>query len=115
MLCRYSRVAQHLVVLLTTGLLFSGCNLFAKRRLLGTYQRYQTGAPVVGEVQQLEITADKFILHVPIAGEVAADYTIDGDRIYVGGQPGQAVFTVDGLGIISNQGNMGLTGTYIKY
>ncbi|MGI4761960.1 MAG: hypothetical protein ACRYF0_14725 [Janthinobacterium lividum] len=107
-------LARFLAALVVTSCLFSGCNTFAKRRLVGVYHREQTGAPNAAEVQQLEITADKFILSIPITGEIASDYTVEGDRIYVGGQPGQLVFNVDGLGVISNQANMGIAGTYVK-
>jgi hypothetical protein len=52
-------------------------------------------------------------MHVPGAGALASEYDVEDGRIYVGNQPSQFYFTIDGLGVISNQGNMGMEGTYI--
>jgi hypothetical protein len=79
-------------------------------RLQGTY--YRTGSPTPG-LQQIEITRDRFIMHLNGAGAVASEYAVEDGRIYVGSQPSQFYFTIDGLGVISNQGNMGMEGTYI--
>jgi hypothetical protein len=79
-------------------------------RLQGTY--YRTGEPTTG-LQQIEITRDRFIIHVPGAGALASEYDVEDGRIYVGSQPSQFYFTIDGLGVISNQGNVGMEGTYM--
>ena len=79
-------------------------------RLQGTY--YRMGDPAPG-LQQIEITHDRFIMHISGAGALASEYAVADERIYVGNQPSQVYFTIDGLGIISNQGNAGMEGTYI--
>ncbi|MDO7884240.1 hypothetical protein [Hymenobacter cheonanensis] len=79
-------------------------------RLQGIY--YRTGEPTPG-LQRIEITRDRFIMHVNGAGALASDYAVENGRIYVGSQPSQFYFTIDGLGVISNQGNMGMEGTYL--
>jgi hypothetical protein len=79
-------------------------------RLQGTY--YRTGEPSPG-LQQIEITRDRFIMHLSGVGALASEYTVEDGRIYVGSQPSQFYFTIDGLGLISNHGNMGMEGTYI--
>ena len=79
-------------------------------RLQGSY--YRTGEPAPG-LQQIEITRDRFIMYLPGAGALASEYAVEDGRIYVGSQPSQFYFTIDGLGVISNQGNMGMEGTYI--
>ena len=85
-------------------------NQIPRIRLQGTY--YRTGEPTPG-LQQIEITRDRFIMHLPGAGALASEYAVEDGRIYVGSQPSQFYFTIDGLGVISNQGNMGMEGTYI--
>jgi hypothetical protein len=95
-------------------LLATGCNTLAKHRLVGAYHRMDTNA-VPGVVQNLRITDDKFIVSIPLAGELALDYTVDDKTIYVGSTTSsQLIFTIDGLGIISNRGTMGYDGTYAK-
>jgi hypothetical protein len=84
---------------------------FPRMRLMGIYRR--SGPPSVG-LQRIEITRDRFILYLPGAGPLAQEYSVADNRIYVGSQPSQLLFSIDGLGVISNQGNMGLEGTYIK-
>ncbi|HEX8326601.1 MAG TPA: hypothetical protein VF629_03595 [Hymenobacter sp.] len=51
---------------------------------------------------------------MPTTGDIAMDYSVEKDVIYVGGQPSQLCFTMDGLGVISNKGLVGIEGTYIK-
>jgi hypothetical protein len=94
-------------------LLLLGCEQYHKHRLAGTYYRSGDAGPM-GAVQQLRLTDDKVHMAMPIVGEVAFDYTVDGNTIYLGGPEGQIRFTVDGLGIISNKGTMGYEGTYIR-
>jgi hypothetical protein len=79
-------------------------------RLQGTY--YRTGESTPG-LQQIEITRERIIMHLPGTGALASEYAVEDGRIYVGSQPSQFYFTIDGLGVISNQGNMGMEGTYI--
>ncbi|MGI4823586.1 MAG: hypothetical protein ACRYFV_20425 [Janthinobacterium lividum] len=79
-------------------------------RLQGTYYRIGEAAP---GLQQIEITRDRFIMHLNGAGALASEYAVEDGRIYVGNQPSQFYFTIDGLGVISNQGNMGMEGTYM--
>jgi hypothetical protein len=80
-------------------------------RLQGTY--YRTGEPAPG-LQQIEITRDRFIMHIVGAGALASEYAVEDGRIYVGSQPSQVIFSIDGLGIISNQGNVGMEGNFMK-
>ena len=42
------------------------------------------------------------------------DYTVENGVIYLGGPSGQLTFTIDGLGVISNHGTLGMDGTYMK-
>lgn len=65
-------------------------------------------------MQDLRLTETKCIMTMPVVGEVAQDYTVENGIIYVGGSEGQICFTVDGPGIISNHGMLGIEGTYIK-
>ena len=51
---------------------------------------------------------------MPMNGDMAMDYSVENGIFYVGGQPSQMCFTIDGLGVISNKGNMGIEGTYVK-
>ncbi|GAB3843782.1 hypothetical protein GCM10028822_00330 [Hymenobacter terrigena] len=93
--------------------LLSSCETLTKHRLSGTYYRSdKDNASAV--VQKLRLTNSKFILTMPLNGDMAMDYSVENGIIYVGGQPSQMCFTIDGLGIISNKGNLGIEGTYIK-
>ena len=92
-----------------------GCQAITKHRLAGTYYRYSPdGKATPMAVQKLQLTDSKFILSMPLNGDMAMDYAVEDGIIYVGGQPSQLCFTMDGMGIISNKGNMGIEGTYIK-
>lgn len=96
----------------------TGCEMLTKRRLSGTYQRYNK-EPMselmrLSTIQQVRLTDTKFIMTSPVAGEIAMDYTVENGVIYLGGPSGQLTFTIDGLGIISNHGTLGMDGTYMK-
>jgi len=65
-------------------------------------------------VEKLRLTDSKFIMSMPLSGEMAMDYAIENGVIYVGGQPSQMCFTIDGMGVISNKGLVGIEGTYIR-
>ena len=94
---------------------FASCQTITKHRLAGTYYRYiPQGKDAPMAVQKLQLTDSKFILSMPLNGDMAMDYTVENGIIYVGGQPSQLCFTMDGLGVISNKGNLGIEGTYIK-
>ena len=93
---------------------FSGCETLAKYRLTGTYYRYNAASTSTVAVQKLRITDKKFIMSMPLSGDMAMDYSVENGIIYVGGQPSQMCFTVEGMGIISNKGLVGIEGTYIK-
>jgi hypothetical protein len=96
-------------------LAFTGCQTITKHRLAGTYYRYiPQGKDAPMAVQKLQLTDSKFIMSMPLNGDMAMDYTVEDNIIYVGGQPSQLCFTMDGMGIISNKGNQGIEGTYIK-
>ena len=74
-------------------------------RLIGIYQRL--GPPSVG-LQRIEITRDRFILYLPGTGPLAQEYSVADNRIYVGSQPSQLLFSIDGLGVIRNKVNIDL-------
>lgn len=93
---------------------FASCQTLTKHRLAGTYYRYRPDSTATVAVQKLRLTDSKFILSVPLNGDLAMDYTVENGVIYVGSQPSQLCFTMDGLGVISNKGNLGIEGTYIK-
>jgi hypothetical protein len=99
-----------LVCLILVGSAVLAYKQVPRIRLQGTY--YRTGEPAAG-LQQIEITGDRFIMHLSGAGALASEYAVEDGRIYVGSQPSQFYFTIEGLGVISNQGNMGMEGTYI--
>jgi hypothetical protein len=86
-----------LVSLVLVGGAVTACRQVPRIRLQGTY--YRTGEPTPG-LQQIEITRDRFIMHLPNAGALASEYAVEDGR-------------VDGLGVISNKGNMGIEETYI--
>lgn len=91
----------------------SSCETITKHRLSGTYYRSDKDSPTA-VVQKLRVTDSKFIMTMPLNGDMAMDYSVENGIIYVGGQPSQMCFTMDGLGIISNKGNLGIEGTYVK-
>ena len=91
--------------------LLSSCETLTKHRLSGTYYRSDSSVAVV---QKVRLTDSKFIMTMPLNGDMAMDYSVENGIIYVGGQPSQICFAIDGLGIISNKGNLGIEGTYIK-
>jgi hypothetical protein len=93
---------------------FSGCQALAKHRLAGTYYRYNADSTATLAVQKLRLTDTKFIMSTPLSGDMAMDYSVENGIIYVGGQPSQMCFTVEGMGVISNKGAVGIEGTYIK-
>jgi hypothetical protein len=93
--------------------ILSSCETVTKHRLSGTYYRSDTDN-AYAVVKKLRLTDSKFILTMPLNGDMAMDYSVENGIIYVGGQPSQMCFTMDGLGIISNKGNQGIEGTYIK-
>ena len=93
---------------------FSGCETLAKHRLSGTYYRFNADSTATLGVQKLRLTDSKFILSMPLNGDMAMDYSVENDISYVGGQPSQMCFTVDGMGVISNKGAVGIEGTYVK-
>ena len=95
-------------------LTFSSCETLAKHRLAGTYYRYNADSTRTLAVQKLRLTDSKFIISTPLSGDLAMDYAIENDIIYVGGQPSQMCFTIDGMGVISNKGAVGIEGTYVK-
>ena len=93
----------------------TGCQTVTKHRLAGTYYRYlPQGKDAPMAVQKLQLTDSKFIMSMPLNGDMAMDYTVEDGVIYVGGQPSQICFTMEGFGVISNKGNQGIEGTYIK-
>lgn len=102
----------YLLVCLALGLL-SSCETVTKHRLSGTYYRSDKDN-AYAVVKKLRLTDSKFIMTMPLNGDMAMDYSVENGIIYVGGQPSQMCFTIDGLGIISNKGNMGIEGTYVK-
>ena len=104
----------HFVFAVLTILTFSGCETLAKHRLAGTYYRYNADSTVTLAVQKLRLTDTKFIMSTPLSGDMAMDYSVENGIIYVGGQPSQMCFTIDGMGVISNKGAVGIEGTYIK-
>ncbi len=91
-----------------------GCGpLDPANNLPGTYHRTdKLNQP--GYVQEIRLTEDKCIMAVPMAGEVAQAYTVDHNQVYVGGPDGQLVFRIDGPGVLSNRGTLGIEGTYVK-
>ena len=93
---------------------FSGCETLAKHRLAGTYYRYNVDSTRMLGVQKLRLTDSKFILSMPLNRDMAMDYSVENSVIYVGGQPSQMCFTVDGMGVISNKGLVGIESTDIK-
>ena len=95
-------------------LALSGCETLAKHRLSGTYYRYNADSTRTLAVQKLRLTDSKFIMSTPLSGDMAMDYSVENDISYVGGQPSQMCFTVDGMGVISNKGAVGIEGTYVK-
>lgn len=114
--CHYTMPNRRVAIITFLCLLLAGAFFLAyyqlpRLRLVGTYRR--VGEPTVG-LQQIEITRERFILYIPGAGPLAQEYSVADGRIYVGSQPSQLLFTVDGLGVISNQGNVGMEGTYMK-
>lgn len=94
-------------------LALSSCETITKHRLSGTYYRYDKDN-AYAVVKKIRLTDSKFIVTMPLNGDMAMDYSVDNGIIYVGGQPSQVCFTIDGLGVISNKGNMGIEGTYVK-
>lgn len=94
-------------------LVLSSCETLTKHRLSGTYYRSDENNPSA-MVQKLRLTDSKFILTMPMNGDMAMDYSVENGIIYVGGQPSQMCFTIDGLGVISNKGSLGIEGTYVK-
>ncbi|SFQ49427.1 hypothetical protein [Hymenobacter arizonensis] len=102
------------VLVVLVFLAFCGCQSIIKHRLAGTYYRYNPGSTATLAVQKLHLTETKFIMTVPLNGDMAMDYSVENGIIYVGGQPSQICFTVDGMGVISNKGAVGIEGTYIK-
>ena len=98
---------------LFAGVLSTGCGpLSAGDNLPGTYHRRGQGAP--GYVEEIRFTESKCIIAVPLAGEIAQDYTVKDGVIYVGGSNGQLMFRIDGPGVISNRGTLGYEGIYAK-
>ena len=95
-------------------LIFTGCDTLTKHRLAGTYYRYHQDGTATLAVEKLRLTNSKFIIAMPLNGELAMDYVVEDGVIYVGGQPSQMCFTIDGLGIISNKGLVGIEGTYVR-
>ena len=95
-------------------LTFSGCETLVKHRLSGTYYRYNADSTTTPVVQKLRLTDTKFIMSMPLSGDMAMDYSVENGIIYVGGQPSQMCFTVDGMGVISNKGLVGIEGIYVK-
>jgi len=95
-------------------LTFFGCETLAKHRLVGTYYRFHRNGTTTLAVEKLRLTDSKFIMSMPLSGEMAMDYAIENGVIYVGGQPSQMCFTIDGMGVISNKGLVGIEGTYIR-
>ena len=96
-----------------TLLTLSSCETLTKHRLSGTYYRSDKDN-ASAMVHKLRLTDYKFIMTMPMNGDMAMDYSVENGIIYVGGQPSQMCFTIDGLGVISNKGNMGIEGTYVK-
>lgn len=92
----------------------SGCGSpNAANNLPGIYHRTDK-LDKLGYLQEIRLTEDKCIMDVPLAGEVAQAYTVDHNLIYVGGPDEQICFRIDGPGVISNRGMMGVEGTYVK-
>jgi hypothetical protein len=91
-----------------------GCQTITKHRLAGTYYRYTPDGEAPLGVDKLQLTDSKFILSMPLNGDMAMDYKVEDNLIYVGAQPSQLCFTMDRMGVISNKGNVGIEGTYIK-
>jgi hypothetical protein len=81
--------------------------------LPGTYVRRDSTA-LPGYLQKIRLTEDKFIIASPLGGEIAQAYTVDHNNLYVGGPDGQICFRIEGLGVISNRGMLGMEGTYVK-
>ncbi len=105
----------HCVFAILTIATSAGCQIITKHRLAGTYYRYSPdGKATPMAVQKLQLTDSKFILSMPLNGDMAMDYSVEDGIIYVGGQPSQLCFTMDGMGVISNKGNLGIEGTYVK-
>ena len=104
----------HYVLAALSFLALSGCETLAKYRLSGTYYRYNADGTRTLAVQKLRLTDSKFVMSMPLSGDMAMDYSVENDVIYVGGQPSQMCFTVDGIGVISNKGLVGIEGTYVK-
>jgi hypothetical protein len=98
-------------LLLTTLLLASGCDVLTRYQLRGTYHR-------IGEKQSLgvnafELTDSHLLMTLPVVGQRAFEYHLEGDRLYVGeGQ--QLQFTNEGYGILRNDGTTGFDGRFIK-
>ena len=102
-----------LSVLCLFMLLSTGCGpLVAGDSLAGTYHRRGQSAP--GYLKEIRFKDNKCIMVMPVVGEVAHDYTVKGGMVYVGGAEGQLTFHIDGPGVISNRGTLGLDGTYEK-
>ena len=86
----------------------------AADNLPGTYHRTDKLVDKPGYLQEFRLTEDKCIMAVPMAGEVAQVYTVDHNNLYVGGAGGQICFHIDGPGVVSNRGMLGVEGTYTK-
>ena len=109
MLC----LLRALSVLYLFTLLSTGCGLLAAGdNLAGTY--YCRGQSAPGYLKEIRFTETKCIMVVHLVGEVAQDYIVKDGQIYVGGSEGQLTFYIDGSGVISNRGTLGLDGTYEK-
>ena len=114
-------MSDYLVTYLTISFLFSAlvaapaCGpINAADNLSGTYHRTDKLVDKPGYLQEIRLTENKCIMAVPLAGEVAQAYTVDHNNLYVGGSEGQICFYIDGPGIISNRGMLGIEGTYTK-
>lgn len=95
-------------------LMFIDYDTLTKHRLAGTYYHYYQDGMTTLAVEKMRLTNSKFIIVMPLNGELAMDFAVEDGVIYVGGQPSQRCFTIDGLGIISNNGLVGIEGTYVR-
>ena len=107
-----SFAARFLTVSWFSFYLLAGCQPLSKQRLTGTYQ--WQGQDEFFHLREVRLTETKCIMNLPMLGETAQDYTVENGTIYVGGADGQICFTIDGPGIISNQGTLGMEGTYVR-
>jgi hypothetical protein len=88
-----------------------GRERLTRHQLRGHY--YRMGEPPPNAINEFELTEEQLLLTLPLVGQRAFPYELDGDALLLGEQQ-ELRFTNEGYGILRRDGTDGLAGRFIK-